>query len=308
MFSNWGSEERPQKRPHVGGLVPDPFTSFELEALKPGSQFGFLHLGDPDLVAHTLPTPDPGQDPGAAARAERETAIRTVDDRLGQFIEKLKAADGVWSQTILFVVSDHGMDFVTQNRWVDFESELLKAGYRSPEQSLLPGGDGRQYAPQGQADGSVFVQVSPSDDEHIEEVADRFRDMRSVSLTDGVSLVVTRTSTPSLNDLGLDMKDGLSSDVVAFANDGHTFWPGFVGTHGHPLTQSNVLLVSGGHRWFTKRAQEFAGFERPTETMPANPVGRPSVLSLAPTIAWLFEMPQAPYYENGRLSHAFNRS
>lgn len=68
------------------------------------------------------------------------------------------------------------------------------------------------------------------------------------------------------------------------------------------------LMVAGGHPWLTRRkGRSIVGFEKPTAAKPADPVGRPSVLSIAPTIAWLFGLGRRPYYENRPLIEAFDR-
>lgn len=295
MFGTGG-----QQLPDAGGQRLDPFSDFTAEALHPGSrqQFGFLHLGDPDLVAHALPTPNPGT--GVvhdAARAEREAAIRHIDSRLAEFVATLTAV-GLWSRTVLVVVSDHGMDFVTPAGWVNFDAALVAAGYNPPD----TGEELRDYNVPSDPDGSVFIEVT--DDANIEHVADVVR------RTHGVASVATRFSTPSLADLGVDMVKypEFHSDVLAFAAEGHTFNPAFVGIHGHPLTQANVLIVAGGHPWLAERkGQTVDGFDKPSADKPVSPVGRPSVLSLAPTVAWLFDLGRRSYYENSRLVEAFDR-
>lgn len=302
-----------------GGFDPDPFGRFQAEAMKPGPQFGFLHLTEPDSVAHALPTPEPGEGPLGAARAEREAAIRAIDLRLGMFIDTLKQA-GAWSQTVLFVVSDHGMAFVNPaTGWINFDRDLILAGYDPPDS----GEGNRDYNVLGAPDGSAFIDAT--EDENIEPIANVLCGL------DGVTLIATKRSGPSLGEsekwrencsnvatgrlaeLGLEHE--LAGDLVMFADKDHTFIPTFFGMHGHPITQPTVLMVAGGHPRLTDAAgQQIVGFETPTESEPADPVGRPSVLSIAPTVSWLFNLPRAfrsaasgqiTHYANGRLEEAF---
>ncbi len=306
LFKSTESTESDPPPPPDGGFTADPVTNFAVKALTtPGRQFGLLHLVDVDTVAHSQ-YPDE-----SAARAARDEAIKNIDLRLGGFIDRLKNG-GVWSQTILFVVSDHGMEFA-RNR-IDPVARI----------NAIKNDDGTQKYEHGEhydvwnEQGAFYLTVRkpPEDPEHTKRV----EEMASVlELTEGVALVATRQSTPSLADLGLDIKQGEFGyvrvgtidpwvDIVLFAKTGYTFLPLFFGLHGHPLAQRNVLLISGGHPWLHEHPKEFMGFNQPAENKPADPVGRPSILSVAPTVAWLFDLIQEDYYANAPLDRAFNRS
>lgn len=157
-------------------------------------------------------------------------------------------------------------------------------------------------------DASEFIEVVNPDRDG-DEFRAKVKEIATVIAgIEGVALVATRQRTPSLADLGLD--HALAGDIAAFAKAGHTFnfVPFVFGVHGHPLAQPNVLLVSGGHPWLAGRPNQFVGYKQPGAADPADPVGRPSVLSIAPTLAWLFGLPQMDYYANGRLPYAFNRA
>lgn len=310
LFAARGKDGEDEVRP-AGGFDPDPVGRFQEWALSTsGPQFGLLHLVDADAIAHALPTPEPGQAPSlAAARAEREAAIRGIDVRLGELVRALSTTnipgtdETAWSRTIVLLVSDHRMEFAPQNGWIFIDLQLALgednylAGLSNAADGTCRTGD---FCTISNEQGGLFVGVNPKETDKIEAIAGEFQGI------DGVALVATRQSTPSLADLGLDQ--ALVGDIVVFAKEDHTFLPLFFGIHGHPLAQPNVLFVAGAHPWLADRPMEFVGFEQPTESKPANPVGRPSVLSVAPSVAWLFGLPEVSYYENDRLPFAFNRS
>src|SRR5215212_6345927 len=73
-------------------------------------QFGFLNLGDVDRAGHI------DQDAafsGGAFRPLRQGAIEDTDAQLKLLVQRLEST-GAWDDTALIVLSDHGMDYGTQ--------------------------------------------------------------------------------------------------------------------------------------------------------------------------------------------------
>lgn len=271
--------------------TPDLPTMTQARAQLPDVDFFFINLGDVDRSAH------------AGGQAFRAAILPQTDSHVGDLIADLETA-GRWENTVLFVVSDHGMDFsppgpLTAISVQSTLDDVAGCGF-APMQAVANGGtDGifvldrnlplasRQAAlraaracvldtpacsqlcaaaaPPGPTGGSIEFAWYTTDDPLDPE------GNMPASLVSGH---------PNLGDLVLAAAEG--SKFFDPQSDVGGFIPG---NHGHVVTLHNTFLITGGSPW-VKKDQVIASSAADPSPLDRLPEQSENV-DLAPTIAWL---------------------
>ncbi len=125
----------------------------------------------PDVIYCWITEPDHTQHHYGIGAPQTQVTIRNSDRNIGLIIQKIKEL-GLYSETDIFVTSDHG--FSTYNYSVNVESELIKAGLKKSHES----GD-VVLASSGQ---SVLIHIKDRKKEKIEEVVNYFQDQKWVDV------------------------------------------------------------------------------------------------------------------------------
>jgi predicted AlkP superfamily pyrophosphatase or phosphodiesterase len=274
----------------------------------PLPQFAFVNLGDVDRAGHADESGPmfageaderfPEQLTAADMSPFRQAAIESTDAQIGRLVSEIERM-GAWDETVLIVLSDHGMDWGFQDRFARTTSRLGEAGYVQRHYTVVGGG------------GSELFYVN-----HDADIAPM---ARILSDAPGVEFVATEKQVPdlknpTLGDLGIDHP--LSPQIEAFLKPGwHSspFSPDanpLPGNHGHSVTQHSALLVGGGHPLLRDDPVSVDGetvFDRSRERLFVDPAGGPGVLSIAPTVAALFGIGEpAGGYDVAPLAEAFD--
>ncbi|MBI2169591.1 MAG: alkaline phosphatase family protein [Actinobacteria bacterium] len=265
----------------VSGHTPDLFTTNAflgwLDGVDPAKpSFSFVNLGDVDRMGHVDLA---GSVTQGAAPAQRRAVLEHTDVEVGRILTALEDQD-MWEETVLVVVSDHGMDWAVPTQFVETSKILEAAGF---QRGTPAEGADFQIAHNGGAD-LVYVH----DDAQVEAIGAALKNANKPGIAD----VVWGSG---LSNLGISHRH--AGDVVVFAADGWRMADAtgqenaIVGNHGHGPTQHNVLMVGGGHDSVAKGVA--AG---PDDALLVNPRGRVGVLSVAPTVTTLFgiEPPNEP--------------
>ncbi len=244
-------------------------------------QFAFVNLGDVDRSGHADQT---GIAAPSGLSAARRAALQATDERIGLFIDDLKAK-GVWDETVLIINSDHGMDWGPQSNRVDPTSLLSPHGYINNTE-----GKRSHVAVVGSGGaGFVYVYAKPE----IPKVAD------ILSRGAGVEFVATKEPVPgrsyaSMKEMGLDHPN--APDIMVFAQPGWhvddtNHQNPLPGNHAHPITQRSTLMVSGGHPNLADNGATVDGplvYDPDRNPLFAVPDEGPGNMSVAPTVAQLF--------------------
>ncbi len=171
----------------------------------PTFDFVFVHLNEADTLGHDL-------GPDAAATL---AGYRATDALVGELIDAIRAAPGLWARTVVVVASDHDMDARRDATFVRLRDDPAVAALSRDEigdggAALLRPGRGidpRELAPLVGANEAVeSVEVQP----------------------DGVLVAGARPGR-------------------AFTPNRHPLPGTFGGVHGGPATVRTVAVVGGGH-------------------------------------------------------------
>ena len=259
------------------------------EADSPRPQFAFVNLGDVDRAGHA---DEGGVLTAAADRAShleddelselhqapfQQTAIENTDAQIGRLVTELKDT-GVWDESVLIVLSDHGMDWGPQALY--FSSHEFLGATHSGKYRIVGGG------------GSELVYVEKERDiAPIARILCGARGVAVIATPEPVSgLDTTQCRGKTLGELGLDHR--YSPEIQVFLEPGYHSDPQRVGgnplpgNHGHGVTQHSALLVAGGHDALDPKGS-IGGPRVYQRGNVAEPAG-PGVLSVAPTVAGLF--------------------
>lgn len=277
--------------PSPAGLTPDLVTMQAALGAMPDADFIFINLGEVDRVGHIDET-------GILVPLLRNTVLLTTDTLIRIFIESLKQA-GRWERTVMFVISDHGMDWSTLPSFVDLDAALAGTGGLFVSYN---GGTASVYladqAERGTAAGYARLKAA--------------RD--AIAALPGVDNAwYTR---PNPQDAGHELPAELDSghenfgDLVATAVVGYRMAAAasdnnlIPGNHGHLPTLHNTFMVGGGAAFVRHQLIAPQGPPLPPLTRAAE---QSENVDVAPTVAWLLGLPTAGY-EGRVLREAFDLS
>ena len=276
--------------------------------------FGFVNLGNVDRAGHAdesgvlfageAEEGFPDQLTAADISPFRQGAIEEADVQVGRLISHLEEI-GAWGESVVILLSDHGMDWGFQHRYMGTVEALTGAGYalgtNPPADAHLVGGGGSEL---------VYVH-------HKSDIAPM---AKLLSEVEGVEFVATRERVPGLDaptlaELGIDHR--YSPDIEIFAETGYRSSPDesggsnpLPGNHGHSVTQHSALLVGGGHPALRNESTTVGGdtvFDRERERLFVDPAAGPGVMSIAPTVAALFGIGEpAGGFDGDPLTAAFD--
>jgi ectonucleotide pyrophosphatase/phosphodiesterase family protein 5 len=318
---------RPQPVIPVSDHAPDAAT---MEAFTPWArttstpQFAFVNLGDVDRAGHAdeggtnLTGGEPGEPSERRTDTFHQTAILDTDMLVGRFIDELENEEW-WDETVLIVLSDHGMGWATHERWIDLQDWLViprKTGTGNYAANI-----DYVIVNNGAAD-SLYFRNQPQVDQ--DAIIDRIREHP------GVERVLTDRQKPPTgpglasehrrSDYGLE--DRRAGDVIALAKPEWSFNPGEAstnpvpGVHGHAVTQHGTLFVTGGWPGLATVGPGAASQRSvpgqqvwPVGDAPLRPELGPGPMSIAPTVAMLTGLGEtAGGYDAEPLVEAFDTS
>ena len=258
--------------------APDAFTTDAAVAEIPNSpDLLFINLGDVDRSGHVDPS-------GPADPLARESVLSDTDTQVGRIVTALQDA-GTWDQTVMFVVSDHSMDWSTFNDYVSLDDAY----------SADPRTAGRYAVVTNGGADNVYLKRNVKHPKKVRKA------LYSVAATTaGVGSVWYRHRNRADHHHGRVMPKawGLRmrrvGDLVAFADQGFRFSDPsetsnpIPGNHGHPITRRSVALVTGGAPIVIP--QEIAA----SDPEAIDPISDPVVLTeqseqpdIGVTVAWL---------------------
>ena len=218
----------------------------------------------------------------------------------------------MWDESVVIVLSDHGMDWGPAPNIAATQSSLVAANYLPNDQD--DGAGTGDYKALG-GGGSELIYVY--DKSNIAPMA------RVLCGANGIAVVTTREPVSDLNadpdnptckgrthgELGIDHP--YSADIEVFLEPTWRSSPmnqsenPLPGNHGHAVTQHNTLFVTGGHPALDQ-PDTVAGTELVYKRNDVALPGGPGVLSVAPTVAALFGIGKpAGGYDVPPLTEAF---
>lgn len=303
--THWNPQDDPAYISVESEHTPDVPTMNQALTQSPGAGFHFINLGDVDRLAHVS-----GED-------ARQAAIEDADAQVGRLVGALQA-DGRWARTVLFLVSDHGMDYSAPG-----------PGTAIATQSTLDA-LGLCYGAMAAADSGGTEGIFLLDRAAPE--ADRQAALRAARAcllgTADCNALCTGATRPVNADgilgawytvddpqdpsgsmpLVLDSRHANGGDLVLSAAAGYKFAESATsqipGNHGHLPTIHNTFIVAGGSPW-VKAGQVVApslASPGPLDRLPEQSEN----VDIAPTVAWLLglrtppqQFPDYPERENG---------
>jgi len=280
--------------------TPDLPTMQQALAQLPGVDFLFISLGDVDRAAH------------AFVQAGRNAALPVTDAQVGRLISALQSA-GRWENTVLFLVSDHGMDFTSPPSFINVQPALTSLGACfKPMTAVDVGGTN-----------SIFV-TDPTATPAEKQAAARAARACLMGTTACATLCAGASRPVNADKIGFawytqddpadpdgTMPESIASKHPNLGNLVLTAMPGFrfsepssssnpiLGTHGHLVTLRNTFIVAGGSPW-VKKGQVIASSVSGPSPFDRLPEQSENV-DLAPTIAWLLGLNiQSSDFPDGR--------
>lgn len=217
------------------GHAPDPFTmEIALDEVPNEPDLLFVSLGDVDRSGHVDPS-------GVQDPAFRRGVLAETDAQVGRLVDALKAA-GTWERTVMFVVSDHSMDWSTPGDFISLD-EVYSADERTA---------GTYEVVQNGGVDNVYLKP---DVKHRKKVRKALYELAAA--TDGVEHVFLRRRNKQLPKAKIvpkawGLRTSRMGDLIAMAEPGRRFSDPsstsnpIPGNHGHPITRHNVGLVTGG--------------------------------------------------------------
>jgi hypothetical protein len=276
--------------PQPAGLTPDSTTMQAALDQLPNADFMFINLGQVDRMGHA-------DESGVSGNPVlRNAVLMETDLQIRRFFQALRDA-GRWDKSVVFIVSDHGMDWTTPFNFVNTTPLVAPFG-------LLAIDNG--------STNSYFV-TNP---------ADPMRDSKlmmartALLALPGIEEVWYTQLNPLDPDIGTLVPTHLRArhenlgDMVASAKPGYRFSESsqqsnpIPGNHGNKLTLHNTFIIGGGVPFV--RAQVISEPDEPVDHYERR-AAQSENTDVASTVAWLFGMTTAGF--DGRvLSEAFNSS
>lgn len=289
--NHWDPTASPLFLPSPAGLTPDLVTMDAARTALPDADFIFVNLGEVDRVGHVDETGITG------IPALRNTSLTTTDQQIGLFISDLQSA-GRWENTVMIIVSDHGMDWSLLLDYINLQPVLDEIGGLTAVQN---GGTDSVYlndqTERGTLAGYERLAAARAAILAVPGVANVWYTEPNPADSDTDSLLPFQSRHENLGDLVISAEDGQRfSDPESYSNP-------IPGNHGHLPTLQNTLIVGGGADFI--KAQYVGEPDEPISHFERRP-GQSENVDIAPTVAWLLGLPTGAY--DGRvLSEAFDR-
>jgi hypothetical protein len=305
--STW--DPRPTNIPG-SGHSPDVVSMTEVLGRLPDADFMFVNLGDVDRSGHVdftggLPLPADVLDQIGEASDDlvtnialaRQAVLRSTDLQVGLLVETLRA-EGRWDRTVLFVVSDHGMDW----------SPVL--GYINTAPTLEALAPGRFVIAQNGGADTIYLRDADAPDAPALLAAAR----AALVADERIEHAWYRVPNPvdpapgSVVPAHLGLDTERSGDLILMARPGWRFSDPDVhsnpipGNHGHLITRHNTFLIAGGHP-AVRQGQVVAASQPGADELTLLPE-QASNMDVAPTVAWLLGLP-TDGYDGRALTEAF---
>lgn len=286
--------EDPSFIPQPAGLVPDMTSMQQALAALPDADFMFINLGQVDRMGHGDATGNTG------IPTQRNAVLQDTDTQIGMLVGALQEA-GRWEDTVLMIVSDHGMDWSLPTNFINTQPILdgiggLVAVDNGGTNSIYLTDQSERNTPAGnqrlkQARDALIVESGIQDVWYVfENPEDPGPEKQLASHLDSAH--------ENLGDLVLSAAQG-----YRFSDPGQQNNP-LPGNHGHEVTYHNTFLIGGGAPFI--KAQVISEADEPVDHSERRPAQSENV-DVAPTVAWLFGMPVDDY--DGRLlGEAFDLS
>lgn len=278
--------------PSPAGLTPDLTTMGAALAALPEVDFMFINLGQVDRSGHADETGVLG------VPLFRNAILLDTDTRIAMLIDELKA-QGRWENTVLFIVSDHGMDWSQPFDFINAQATLDGVGGLAAIQS---GGTDSVFLTNQSERGTTAgnQRLKQARDALLQEsgVADVWYTFPNPE-DPGDEKVLSSVFNSAHENIG---------DMVLSAEDNFRFSdPGpqdnpIPGNHGHEVTLHNTFLIGGGAGFI--KAQTISELDEPVSHLERRS-GQSENVDVAPTVAWLFGMSQAGF-EGRVLNEAFS--
>lgn len=311
----WDPTSSPAYLPSPDEHTVDAATMQEVLARLPGVDFMFVNLGDVDRAAH------------AFDQIGRTAVLPATDTQVGLLVQQLQDA-GRWANTVMIVVSDHGMDFSLNNP--------LGAVSTQPTLDALGACFAPMTAVQNGGTNSLVIndRSVPLADQQTALRATRaclLGEQDCASLCAGTTrpanadgVVAAWYTRDDAQDPAGNMPASIRSrhpnlgDLVLVAADGVKFSEpnlsgnAIPGNHGHLETIHNTMLVTGGVPWLKSGnvvAPSIAD-PGPLERLPEQSEN----IDVAATVAWLFglqlsagDFPDGQGFDGRVLGEAFSQ-
>jgi hypothetical protein len=276
--------------PSPAGLTPDLSTMQAALAQLPNADFMFINLGQVDRTGHVDETGITG------VPLLRNAVMIETDLQIQRFLQALQAA-GRLERSVIFIVSDHGMDWSIPLNFINTSGVVEPLG-------LFP------------------IQNGGTDSYFLTNPNDPLRDSKlmlartALLALPGIEDVWYRefnAADPGIETLlpaHFQARHENIGDLVASAEPGYRFSEPdptgnpIPGNHAHKVTLHNTFMVGGGAPFV--RAQAISEPDEPVDHFERRPAQSENI-DVAPTVAWLFGMNTAGF--DGRvLSEAFSTS
>lgn len=283
----WDPTSSPAYLPAPDEHTPDIPTMQEALSTLPEVDFLFVNLGDVDRSAH------------AAGLVPRQAVITATDTQVGLLLDELESS-GRWENTVLFLVSDHGMEFTPPLNFINVQPLLdAYADCGLPAMTAIDNGgtdslyfnDPATPAPLRQTTlrslracilGSqpcATACAGATRPTGAAQVSAAWYSQADGADAEGTLPATLQSGHPNLGGLVLNAAPG-----YRFTESGPTSNP-IPGNHGNITTLHNTFIVAGGSPW-VKRGQLIAASNPSATALDRLPEQSENV-DVAPTVAWL---------------------
>lgn len=271
--------------------TPDVNTMTAAIAAMPAVDFHFINLGDVDRSAH------------AGGLSARNAVLPDTDRQVGLFVQHLKDTNR-WDNTVLIVLSDHGMDFTDPGPAMAITTQGTLNSLNTACGKLK-----MQVVPSGGTESIYVLDRGAS----LAQRQDTLRAARTC-LTDSAACAAICPGTPAPTNAALiggawyiaddpldsagTMPPSIASknanlgDLTVYAKAGGKFNEPATsangqipGNHGQPVTLRNTFIVTGGSPW-VKKGQVIASSVASPSAFDRLPEQSENV-DVASTVAWL---------------------
>ncbi len=278
--------------PSPAGLTPDLTTMGAALSALPDADFMFVNLGQVDRSGHADETGITG------TPLFRNAVIQDTDIRISMLVDELKA-QGRWESTVLFIVSDHGMDWSQAFDFINAQETLDAVGGLAAIQS---GGTDSIFLTDQSERGTT------AGNQRLKQARDA---LLLVTGVEDVWYVFENPEDPGDEKMlssRFNSAHENMGDMVLSAAEGFRFSDPspqdnpIPGNHGHKVTLHNTFLIGGGAAFI--KPQVIAEADEPVDHFERR-AGQSENVDVAPTVAWLLGMSQSGF-EGRVLSEAFS--